>query len=1092
MLKQASALTADLTSRLQAADVRFHALVQATKSIVWRTDAAGAMAESPEWCAATGQSIDEAQGFGWTDAIHAEDRESAREAWLRAVEAREPYDHHYRLRMASGDYRWHSDRGVPIVDSDGEIQEWVGFCQDVHDRVISDRERERFFSIGIDMAFVGGLDGYLKRCGPKWTEVLGWSVEELTSRPWIEFVHPEDVERTIAEGERLMRGEESIGFENRYRTKDGEYRWIAWRTRAFLDEGLLYGAASDVTARRLAEEERDAMVADLERIVAERTAELERQLATTRAIAENAESALLLLDAQGRISEANSALNRIAGFSLADAVGATSHELLHSRRPDGSPFPAEECEVHRAIVQGTPLGRHSDTYLRADGTPFPVVLSFAPVRDEQGELAGGVLEFRDVAAEVEAERELRRREERYRFLTEAIPMPLWTCDPRARLTYVNGRWREWFGQGLDAQDHPNWKVRVHPEDIAEVRECWKVCLASGTPYSVRCRLHVPGSGYRWHMCVATAEVVDGEIKQWVGVDVDVHDQVERERALELTNEVGRVLAADLDVARITRALTDASVEATGASMGGLFELPKDGSPTLVVRALSGVDERTFDSVGSPSALRLLSLSSREGVAIRYDDAPRDLGAAFSLPEAHPPVRSYLAVPILSRSGETIGGLLLGHPEPGRFTEEHARVVQILAAQASVAIDNASMYEQQARLNDELASARDAALAAARAKGEFLANMSHEIRTPLNGVIGMTSLLKEEGLAPRAAEMVRTIASSGATLLRVIDDVLDLSKIEAGRMEIEPTGVSLEEIVRDVVALYEGHARARGIRLAARPPTQPAPPVVADPVRLRQVLSNLVSNAVKFTETGGVEVAWSWLPEGEKIRAEILVCDTGIGIAQDALAAVFESFTQADGSVQRRYGGTGLGLAICRSIVGLMGGVISVESELGVGSAFRVELPLCVAEAPERETSGDTQRAGLRRGTRVLLAEDNEVNVLVAEGMLEVLGCVVDVAEDGLEALAKVAAGEYDVVLMDVQMPRCDGLEATLAIRASEQARGTPRLPVIALTANAMEDDRRRCLEAGMDGLIPKPLTLEALQTALSQYAKEGQASDTLR
>lgn len=379
---------------------------------------------------------------------------------------------------------------------------------------------------------------------------------------------------------------------------------------------------------------------------------------------------------------------------------------------------------------------------------------------------------------------------------------------------------------------------------------------------------------------------------------------------------------------------------------------------------------------------------------------------------------------------------------------------------------------------------------AQAKSEFLAKMSHEIRTPLNGVIAAADLMAATQLNDEQHELLDTLRLSAKTLLGIINDILDFSKIEAGRMVLETLPFTPTVLVEEVVSIMAPAAHSKGLTVRTELSSSLPHSVAGDPLRLRQILLNFVGNAIKFTARGEVVIRAMRLKKGEGQSAWLRfeVQDTGVGIPPEKQAGIFDAFTQADSSVTRQYGGTGLGLAICKRLVELMGGQIGVYSQPGQGSCFWFEVPLPVIQenAPEETTaqpSGSALNSHELDGVRVLLVEDNPVNQKVAIRMLQKLGCVVELAENGQQALEKLERASYDIVLMDMQMPVMDGLTATRLLRQREQQTGHHQV-VIALTANAMQTDRELCLDAGMDDYLSKPLTLDALQVMLLRWVAQ--------
>ncbi len=379
----------------------------------------------------------------------------------------------------------------------------------------------------------------------------------------------------------------------------------------------------------------------------------------------------------------------------------------------------------------------------------------------------------------------------------------------------------------------------------------------------------------------------------------------------------------------------------------------------------------------------------------------------------------------------------------------------------------------------LVVARDDAEAANVQKSQFLANMSHEIRTPLNGVLAMTQIMALGELPAEQQVRLDIIKSSGEALLTILNDILDVSKIEAGMLELEIVEFDPERLARGAVGGFDGVADAKDLELVLTIDAEAAGPRLGDPARLRQILSNLISNALKFTHAGAVSVSLEGRRQDGADRLLITVADSGIGMAADKLPLLFQKFTQLDASTTRRFGGTGLGLSICQELTEKMGGRIWAESVEGQGSTFYVDLPMPRAVAPAAEAGAD-EALPEDDGPpmRVLAAEDNLTNQLVLSTILEIFGAQLQIVDTGRAAVEAWAAGEYDVILMDIQMPEMDGITAAREIRKMEAAQNRPRTPIVAVSANAMSHQVDEYLEAGMDGHVAKPIELNKLHAAL--------------
>jgi PAS domain S-box-containing protein len=464
-----------------------------------------------------------------------------------------------------------------------------------------------------------------------------------------------------------------------------------------------------------------------------------------------------------------------------------------------------------------------------------------------------------------------------------------------------------------------------------------------------------------------------------------------------------------------------------------------------------------------------------------------------------PMHSAFALPIIL--GQEVHGVLTFFNNRPQKRDE--QLLDIMAALGN----QLGQFVARKRGEEMLHLAKEEAEAASRAKIEFLANVSHEVRTPLNGILGMTDLALDTPLTPQQREYLELVKTSGVSLLRVINDILDFSKIEAGKLELEAIDFSLGSTLADTLKGLALRAHQKGLELAYHIPSSVPDALVGDPDRLRQILVNLVGNAIKFTEQGEIGV---WVEEEKRTETHVClhfaVTDTGIGIPADKLDLIFEPFRQADGSTTRKYGGTGLGLAITCRLIDMMGGRIWVESEVGKGSTFHFtthfalppyEAPdwdqalVRIAEASSPDPKCSAEPPPPPSQLHILLAEDNAINQLLAVRMLEKLGHKVVVANNGREALAAVERGHFDLILMDVQMPEMGGFEATAHLRERERQSGG-HLPIIALTAHAMKGDRERCLAAGMDGYLAKPIQNSELIEMITRLFPNGPRSSASR
>ena len=706
----------------------------------------------------------------------------------------------------------------------------------------------------------------------------------------------------------------------------------------------------------------------------------------------------------------------------------------------------------------------------------------------------------------------------FRFIADSVPGLLWMSNPENERIFFNRTWLKFTGRILEQELGGGWMEGIHPDDLGHYRQFAHRAFEEKQPFSLEFRLRHGDGSHHWVFetalprytnnglflgfsgsCVdiTARKLVEGRIKQ---INFDLERRVmERTRALQdevmerkLAEEKERrarlaqsVVSSLLRIALGAGPLPDLLQEALEQILAvpwvsiekkGCIFLADPDSRVLILIAQQGLDDSVRVACSRVAFGHCLcgrvAESGQEEIVSSVDER-HDIRPEGMQPHGHH------CLPI--RSNGTLLGVLNLYVGVDHVLGSLDREFLSTIANALVTII------EHGRM-DELRRARVKADAENRAKSEFLATMSHEIRTPMNAILGMAELLGQESLSPQGAEYAGTIIRSGESLLGIINDILDYSKIAAGKLELEEKRFDLGSLLRDLDKLFQSHAQGKDIRFSIHSGPGLPPFVRGDRVRIWQILLNLISNAVKFTARGEVALHADLAGEtGIQRTIRFTVRDTGIGIEPEQFSRLFKSFSQGDASTTRKYGGTGLGLAITQMLVDLMEGEVEVESTPGEGSRFRVTLPLGREDGPGADAhpaAPPASDAVFPPGTRLLLVEDDPINRAVALGMLKRFGVTVDAAENGQRALELTAAHPYDLIFMDCQMPVMDGFDATRRIREQEAADpGRARAPIAALTAYAMKGDRERCMEVGMDDYLTKPVRLKDFREVLARWLK---------
>jgi PAS domain S-box-containing protein len=705
----------------------------------------------------------------------------------------------------------------------------------------------------------------------------------------------------------------------------------------------------------------------------------------------------------------------------------------------------------------------------------------------------------------------RESEERFRIMADKAPVLIWMAGPNKLRDWFNKPWLEFRGRTMEQELGDGWTEGVHPEDLQSSFDVRR-------EFSMEYRLRRHDGEYRWILAKGIPRFgpggpdgpgsVEKDFEGFIGTCLDITDRRnaeeelllvlsrhERDRQeLEVMNRIGQTLLAEMDLERLVQAITDEATAVTRAQFGSFFyNVVRPGQESYTLYTLSGVPREAFAGFPMPRNTKVFGPTFNGEGIVRSDDITRDPRYGRNppyngMPEGHLPVRSYLAAPVVSRSGEVLGGLFFGHHEVGVFTEQDERVLGGIATQAAVAIDKVNLYRQTSE-------AREEAEAANRSKDEFLATVSHELRTPLNAILGWAQLLRGDGMDPEKSRRgLETIVRNAKLQTQLIDDLLDVSRIISGQMRLDVRPLEMVPVIDAALEAVRPAAEAKQIQL--RRVLDPlAGPVAGDPARLQQVVWNLLSNAVKFTPKGGkVEVRL----ERVNSHVEVIVADNGLGIDPGFLPEVFDRFRQRDASTTRRHSGLGLGLAIVRHLVELHGGTVRVKSPgEGQGSTFTVLLPVSVAhltpqdgtrvhptaEMEMKDASACREDPTLNlKGIRVLVVDDEPDARDTLQQILEHCDAEVRTAGSAAEALAALETWRPHVLLSDIGMPGEDGYSLMRRVRELSPERGG-RTPAAALTAFARGEDRRRALHAGFQMHVAKPVEVQELAAVVANLAR---------